>query len=722
MIKTLFVSYNHKDEVFKDYVVSHLGVAKKQGLLNIWDDRRIKGGGDWQKKIKTALAEAKVAILLVSRHSLTSDFILNDEVSTMLRRRDQEDLVIYPIIIRACDWDAVDWLKAMNLRPTDGKPLARFSLDRRDEVMAGISKEIRGLLDDDVDRTTTPEALAPSPVDDEIDRLAQQTESLSAELGTTEEVLNSMFEILADQTSVPVEQLEAKLREIAERHVDLTKLWQALPKSNDHPEIDSRREQAAQALEEGDYDQADDLLEGARSIIRQAREEHQKALDHSLLGEASILSQQGELERARLNYRMAAEHFSEAASLVPSSNEATRLGYLHERTRALFAQAKEFGDNVAAADAIEGNRNLLTNYPRDSAPHDWARYQFNLGNALWVLGSRESGKKRLEQAVTAFQAALEEFKREHVPEFWAMAQMNLGTALSTLGERESGTTRLENAVNAFQAALEERTRQRVPAKWAMTQMNLGTALRTLGERESGTARLEQAIDAFHAALEEWTREHVPLDWAKVQMNLGTAFFTIGERESGIGRIQQAIAAYQAALEEWPRKRVPLNWAKTQMNLGEAFAILGEREGDIARLEEAICFCEAALGEFTRDRAPLEWATTQHNLGTALRILGTRNRDPARLQHAVKAYNASLEERTRSSVPLDWAKTQMSLGEAFLSLSEYSNLKKDLEAALQAITGASNVYLNDAGQTHRAPYFRERLSKIEGAMALAASNR
>jgi len=63
----------------------------------------------------------------------------------------------------------------------------------------------------------------------------------------------------------------------------------------------------------------------------------------------------------------------------------------------------------------------------------------------------------------------------------------LGNALGTLGERESGTARLEEAVMAYRAALEEWTRDRVPLDWAMTQNNLGTALHTLGRRESGTA-------------------------------------------------------------------------------------------------------------------------------------------------------------------------------------------------------------------------------------------
>jgi tetratricopeptide (TPR) repeat protein len=89
-----------------------------------------------------------------------------------------------------------------------------------------------------------------------------------------------------------------------------------------------------------------------------------------------------------------------------------------------------------------------------------------------------------------------------VPLDWAMTQNNLGLALMRLGERESGTKRLEEAVAAYRAALQERTRERVPLDWAMTQNNLGRALAMLGERESGTKRLEKAVEAYRAALQE----------------------------------------------------------------------------------------------------------------------------------------------------------------------------------------------------------------------------
>ena len=83
--------------------------------------------------------------------------------------------------------------------------------------------------------------------------------------------------------------------------------------------------------------------------------------------------------------------------------------------------------------------------------------------------------------------------------------MDLGGALKTLGERESGTGHLEDAVTAFRAALEENTRDRVPIQWAGTQMNLGNALGTLAKRENSAVRLREAITCMRGAAEEYEK-------------------------------------------------------------------------------------------------------------------------------------------------------------------------------------------------------------------------
>ncbi len=117
-----------------------------------------------------------------------------------------------------------------------------------------------------------------------------------------------------------------------------------------------------------------------------------------------------------------------------------------------------------------------------------------------------------------------------------------------IGQLQSSTARLEEAVAAYRAALEELTRERVPLDWAATRSNLGNALALLGQRESGTARLEEAVAAYRAALEERTRERVPLRWAATYGNQGVALMLIADRSNDLVVAETAVRQIETAYE------------------------------------------------------------------------------------------------------------------------------------------------------------------------------
>ncbi len=361
-----------------------------------------------------------------------------------------------------------------------------------------------------------------------------------------------------------------------------------------------------------------------------------------------------------------------------------------------------YGDALAALGERESGRKRLEQavdaytqalevFTRDGAPLAWAGTQNNLGNVLRTLGERESGSERLEQAADAYTQALKECTRESVPFDWAMTQNNLGNVLANLGERETGRKRLEQAVDAYTQALEVFTRNDEPLQWAMTQNNLGNALRILGERETGRDRLEQAIGAYTEALKERTRERVPFDWAVTQNNLGNALANLGKRESVPSRLEQAVGAYTQALEVSTHDDAPLQWAMTQNDLGNALQALGELVQSPTRLEQAIAAYAQALEERTRECAPFQWAATQNNLGIALQTLGALEKSPTRVEQAVDACTEALKECTRESVPFDWAVTQNSLGIALQTLGALEKSPERMQQAIAAYTEALQVF-------------------------------
>jgi len=142
----IFISYSHKDEKWKDRLVTQLGVLEQQGTFEVWTDREIGAGEDWNQKIEDALQNARIAIFLVSANSLTSHFILKEEVVRMLERRTREGLRIIPIIVGDCLWQRVEWLARMQVRPQGGRPLQEMTRARREAELSKIVMEVADVL------------------------------------------------------------------------------------------------------------------------------------------------------------------------------------------------------------------------------------------------------------------------------------------------------------------------------------------------------------------------------------------------------------------------------------------------------------------------------------------------------------------------------------------------------------------------------------------------
>jgi CheY-like chemotaxis protein len=142
----VFISYSHQDEQEKETLLSHLGVLKGAGLIDLWSDDRIGAGKDWQQEIDQAMAQAHVAILLISANFLNSDFILRREVPVLLKRRQGEGLAVFPIIAKACAWRSVGWLAKMNVKPKNGRPVWGDGGCHVDEDLAAIAEEVTTIV------------------------------------------------------------------------------------------------------------------------------------------------------------------------------------------------------------------------------------------------------------------------------------------------------------------------------------------------------------------------------------------------------------------------------------------------------------------------------------------------------------------------------------------------------------------------------------------------
>jgi len=123
--KSIFISYSHKDEEWKNRAITHLNAIESICNFTIWDDRKIESGDDWLPEIKNQLKLANIAILLISADFLSSNFIKREEIPTILERRAKENLVVIPFILKPCLWQNIPWIAKMQLLPQDGRPLIK---------------------------------------------------------------------------------------------------------------------------------------------------------------------------------------------------------------------------------------------------------------------------------------------------------------------------------------------------------------------------------------------------------------------------------------------------------------------------------------------------------------------------------------------------------------------------------------------------------------------
>jgi hypothetical protein len=92
------------------------------------------------------MAEAKVAILLISANFLNSEFILNKEVPVMLSLKQSKGLTVFPVIAKQCAWKKIEWLARMNVRPKNGIPVWSEDDSHVDEDLTAIAYEVADIV------------------------------------------------------------------------------------------------------------------------------------------------------------------------------------------------------------------------------------------------------------------------------------------------------------------------------------------------------------------------------------------------------------------------------------------------------------------------------------------------------------------------------------------------------------------------------------------------
>lgn len=139
--KTVFLSYAHKDRKWADELLTFLAPWIRDKRVELWEDSRIQAGANWRAEIQSALEEASVAVLLVSKDFLASRFIWEHEVPLLLERAAKTQVRIAWVAVGHSGVEATPlWnFQAVN---DPSRPLESLSRDQRNKAMVEIARRI----------------------------------------------------------------------------------------------------------------------------------------------------------------------------------------------------------------------------------------------------------------------------------------------------------------------------------------------------------------------------------------------------------------------------------------------------------------------------------------------------------------------------------------------------------------------------------------------------
>lgn len=163
----VFISYAHADnesphksERWLDRLLEHLHSVQLGTNSSVFSDADVGYGEDWHEKIQASLAEAKVAVLLVSSAFLKSKYIREHELPRLLEMRSRHALLIIPLIVRPCAFKEATYrypsphagpeellLSKLHTPTPPSNPLSSLQAYEQDQILAKLASHIKQVLE-----------------------------------------------------------------------------------------------------------------------------------------------------------------------------------------------------------------------------------------------------------------------------------------------------------------------------------------------------------------------------------------------------------------------------------------------------------------------------------------------------------------------------------------------------------------------------------------------
>lgn len=237
--------------------------------------------------------------------------------------------------------------------------------------------------------------------------------------------------------------------------------------------------------------------------------------------------------------------------------------------------------------------NALSLFQEPANQEERASILAALGNT-YLVSRQLPLKARVTAAVECQEKAVAIYESRGRLDEWAREQYNLGNAWCEFPQ-ESFPEKWQHAIQHYTEALRVWTRDKDPIRHAKTHQNLRTAYRELptGDREMNIRR---AFNCYREALRAYHGEQFRRENGSVHNNLGTAVLSLPAKDSrrSTHRAQMALRHFERVLCILNKEEAPSVYAITQFNRGQALVRLaaGEHSPELLLRRAHLSFLEA----------------------------------------------------------------------------------------------------------------------------------
>jgi len=145
MAVKIFICYAREDETLLNKLKTHLRPLQRQGLIEVWYDRDISAGTEWEQEITKQLNSAQIILLLISADFMDSNYCYGIEMQRAMKRHERKEAQVIPIILRSVYWHEAPFGKLQAL-PKDAKPVTSSNWHTWDEALFDVAEGVRKVL------------------------------------------------------------------------------------------------------------------------------------------------------------------------------------------------------------------------------------------------------------------------------------------------------------------------------------------------------------------------------------------------------------------------------------------------------------------------------------------------------------------------------------------------------------------------------------------------